>query len=101
MAKVHRPGIWYRDVTRAALCYFSPGFYEENELPEPALVVPDSSLPALVEALDELGIIRPRLDERLRAEDLRITHRVLDLLGKALDLPAGGVVLSTLEEREA
>jgi len=34
--------------------------------------------------LDEAGWIKPRLDERLRAEDLKITHRLLDILEKKI-----------------
>ena len=34
----------------------------------------------LIAALDEAGWIVPRLDERLREEDLKITHRLLDII---------------------
>jgi hypothetical protein len=44
--------------------------------------IPMRELPSLVKFLDEHGFIKPRLDERLRVEDLKITHRLLDLLEK-------------------
>ena len=40
MAKVHRRGIWYRDVALDALCFSPPGFYDEAEYPQPVVIVP-------------------------------------------------------------
>jgi len=87
MAKVHRHGIWYSDIRFDALCYVPPGFYEETVYPEPTIMIPHEAIAGLITVLDELGLIKPRLDERLRQEDLRITHRVLDLLEKAVGPP--------------
>jgi len=84
MVKVHRRGIWYRDIALDALCFSLPGFYDELEYPQPVVIVPGDAIPALITVLDELGYIKPRLDERLRDEDLKITHRVLDLLELAI-----------------
>ena len=80
--RYHRRGIWYREIRSAELCYVAPGFYEEGVIIQPTICIPDEALPALITVLDELGYIKPRLDERLRAEDLKITHRVLDLLDR-------------------
>lgn len=93
MAKVHRRGIWYQDVRMDALCFSPPGFYDEAEYPQPVVIIPGDSIPALLTVLDELGYIKPRLDERLRVEDLKITHRLLDLLDKALDPPTEHVIV--------
>jgi len=84
MAKVHRRGIWYQDVRMDALCFSPPGFYDEAEYPQPVVILPGDAIPELINKLDELGYIKPRLDTRLREEDLKITHRVLDLLEQAI-----------------
>lgn len=44
------------------------------------IVINRHDLHYLVEFLESNGYLKPRLDERLRTEDLKITHRLLDIL---------------------
>lgn len=80
MTQVYREDVWWQDPLTNSLAYYRAGLYEEGEEQEPTLRVPLRSLPKLVQWLDENGYIKPRLDAQLREEDLKITHRLLDLL---------------------
>ena len=78
-------GHWFEDFARAAWVYVRAGYYEEGvQIPNNAVehTISDVVIRQLIKALDEAGWIKPRLDERLRTEDLKITHRLLDLLEK-------------------
>ena len=82
--KRYHPGIWALDCSRRAWGYVAPGWYDESvELPF-VKILNHEEIEQLIKALDEHGWIKPRLDERLRSEDLKITHRLLDLLNVAL-----------------
>ena len=78
--KVYREDVWWHDPVTMSVDYYPAGLYEEGERDEPTLRIPLRSLPKLVQWLDENGYIKPRFDTRLRDEDLKITHRLLDLL---------------------
>jgi len=71
-----------------------PGNYDTyvlfDEWPEGTIEVRADSIPKLVEQLEANGFLKPRLDDRLRAEDLKITHRLLDLLERARPVSASG-----------
>lgn len=75
-------GGWYRDYSMRGFNYVAPGFYEEGVLPAISRFLTDREAQALIPALEEHGFLKPRLDERLRVEDLKITHRLIDLLEK-------------------
>jgi len=63
--------------------YWPPGEYEEGEAPlEPSILLTERQAESLAEFMDKFGAIKPRLDDRLRAEDLKITHRLLDIVEK-------------------
>lgn len=86
MSKFYHPGRWYYDPAVRGLRHSKPGYYEECEI----IADYDKQLTyeeihhGLIEALEEGGFLKPRLDERLRTEDLKITHRLMDLLDKAI-----------------
>ncbi len=83
MQKVWHQGGWYSNPAWGDWRYVRPG---ERD---PAVSISDDDIEyridgqvvqQLILALDKAGWIVPRLDERLRAEDLKMTHRLLDLL---------------------
>lgn len=76
----HREGRWGLNHVHRRWEYYPPGMFEPAVAQNPAIVLEPEVVRQLIAALDETGWIVPRLDERLRAEDLRITHRLLDLL---------------------
>lgn len=79
-------GKWYLSECYDAWFYRRPGYYEPSlELPDDSIEhkIDSSAIRQLIQALDEAGWIKPRLDERLRAEDLKITHRLLDIIEKS------------------
>lgn len=78
-------GRWTTLPETADLLYFGPGEYEPGESRKPDVVIPSSTIPELIAYLDEAGYIKPRLDERLRAEDLKITHRLLDTVQRLVE----------------
>ena len=69
--------------------YYPPGGYEPAIRRDPTITLDDSTVRQLIAALDEAGWIVPRLDERLRAEDLKITYRLLDLLKQKWERDSG------------
>lgn len=75
-------GTWYYDPREAGIVLTEPGLKEVGARAEALLRIPDEFLPGLVELLEEMGYIKPRLDDKLRADDLKIIHRLLDLLDK-------------------
>lgn len=86
MALVQFEGGWLVDRARGGFGYIEPGYYDPAvKLPEPVLFITERQVRGgLIALLESEGLITPRLDERLRTEDLKITHRVIDLLDKAI-----------------
>ena len=87
--QVYREGHWYSDLSRRSIVYVPAGVYEvdvtyTDEERERWIYIPCEFLTSLAEFLDKEGYIKPRLDTRLREEDLKITHRLLDLLEKGV-----------------
>lgn len=79
-----RESRWFYDPSYGALRRTVAGEYEPDVSPPTDLEIPFREIPSLVQALEENGLLKPRLDERLRTEDLKITHRLMDLLGQAI-----------------
>ena len=75
---------WFFDYSRNEWVLTGPGAYLIAEQPEITLTISAKDVEALIRKLDEAGWIKPRLDERLRTEDLKITHRLMDLLDKTI-----------------
>lgn len=65
--------------------YIKPGDYEEDSLDVKAdKFISDMEAMQLIPVLENARLLLPRLDERLRTEDLKITHRLMDLLDKSI-----------------
>ena len=77
-------GHWWHDVSLRSWVYTESGYYDIGVQCEPKYVIDSKAIAELVATLDKEGWIKPRLDERLRVEDLKITHRLIDLLNKAI-----------------
>uniref|UniRef100_A0A6M3J9I5 Uncharacterized protein n=1 Tax=viral metagenome TaxID=1070528 RepID=A0A6M3J9I5_9ZZZZ len=82
--KVWRNPEWYFDPGRGGWCLTKAGEYESGDMPDIDKTIDMREVQQLIVALDEEGWIKPRLDERLRTEDLRITHRLMDIIEKKL-----------------
>lgn len=80
----YRPARWVVADDIHGLRRVKAGDYPEFAVAEFDKELCFTELPSLIEALEAGGYLRPRLDERLRTEDLKITHRLLDLLGEAI-----------------
>ena len=83
MEQYFPPG-WFYDMAWRSWRFRKGGVFEPGLVPDPEVTIDiqDTEVELLIKALDEAGGIKPRLDERLRVEDLKITHRLLDLLEK-------------------
>ena len=84
MDKVFIKGQWLGDASQGGYLYQPSGYYEIGVLADRSgwLYVSDAQARDFIPVLEDGGFIKPRLDERLRVEDLKITHRLLDLLEK-------------------
>ena len=71
---------WYFDYASDSWTLTGPGAYLIAEKPDILVELRGHQVESLIVALDKEGWIKPRLDERLRVEDLKITHRLLDII---------------------
>ena len=89
MTERWRDGRWIYEPMWGALRYIPSGMYEDDvaieTFPPDTVTIHRDLIPSLVAALEQNGYITPRLDDRLRAEDLKITHRLLDVIDKQID----------------
>jgi len=82
--KVYVQAHWFMDVSKRSFCFIPAGYYEIGRQAESIKEITDVEVISLIPELEKAGFIKPRLDERLRVEDLKITHRIIDLLDKAI-----------------
>lgn len=82
MAKRHFEGGWVRDPSFRGFAYYPAGFYEEAQHPAPELVLTDQMIRQLVPVIELEGFIRPFIDRQSREDDLKIVHRLLDIVEK-------------------
>jgi hypothetical protein len=80
--KAYHEGHWFFDYSHGGWFYMPEGYYEMNAEPDRSdwIFLRPEKAEKLIRTMDEQGFIKPRLDERLRSQDLKITHRLLDLL---------------------
>ena len=84
MADRYYDGLWLETSEHDDIRHIRAGWYDSDKpLPESAfdVVLRRRDVNTLIHFLDTEGYIKPRLDERLRDEDLKITHRLLDIIG--------------------
>lgn len=83
--KVFIQGHWYQELERDLISFVPDGYYEIGQLlPIPVISLNHQQLASLLKWADEQGHLKPRLDERLRVEDLKITHRLIDIIEKQI-----------------
>lgn len=80
MAKRYFDGRWHYRPVFDEWGYYEPGERDPAVQSEPDMAIRGDVVRQLIQRLDEEGWIVPRLDERLRDEDLKITHRLLDVV---------------------
>ena len=85
---VWREGYWFYDIDYFAYRHRRAGQYDPQvrlgDDTVDATLPSDADIPGLIKLLEQDGYIKPRLDERLRTEDLKITHRLLDIMERKL-----------------
>jgi hypothetical protein len=77
-------GHWVLDHSLRAIVHVKPGDYPAGEsLPADAFdhALPTHLLPGLFDAAQEHGLLPTRLKPEPRTEDLKIIHRLLDIMG--------------------
>ncbi len=74
-------GGWQRN-NLGGFDYYPPGNYSDGANPPPEYAISDRAIRALVPVLEQHGFIPKPTDPAVRVEDLKITHRLLDLLDK-------------------
>lgn len=75
-------GHWVLDIDTLEVAYIPPGEYPENERPEATIRVSTHLLPSLFEMARDGGLLPVTPQRASREEDLKIIHRLLDLMGK-------------------
>lgn len=66
------------------LRFYPDGYYPAGEQREPKKIIKGQEINLLIKALDREGLIKPTLDDKVRKEDLKITHRLLDIMEEKL-----------------
>jgi len=82
---MYQESTWYYDRSRMAFCKTVAGERDVGAEAEIDFELDRRSIPGLIDALDRNGFIQPRLDDRLRVEDLKITHRLLDIIDNKVE----------------
>lgn len=83
MTTHHTDGRWLYNMRHDAYQYIEAGYYEDGVEPPIAKTLSRREALQLVPLLEEDGLIVPRMDNQSRAEDLKIAHRLLDILEEA------------------
>lgn len=86
--KVYTESHWYYDWARNGFSFVQTGFYSENEPIEPIKFISMREARLLAKVLDEAGIIKPRMDDKVRREDVHMMNRLIDII--ELRLSQGG-----------
>jgi len=84
--KVYIQEQWVFEVSLRGWLLQPSGYYEVATVPDTTgwKFLSTQEAIKLIPELENQGLIKPRLDERLRTEDLKITHRLFDLLDKTI-----------------
>lgn len=96
MTKVHHPTRWYFNPRWAHWELHRAGEYEEavEHTADVTLSIEDTE--TLIAALNDAGWIKPRLDDKVRQDDLKVTHRLIDIVDKLVEPEFGQVHLDEL-----
>lgn len=80
--KTRFDGGWQYDpsIGGGAYCYYAPGDYDDRERMVPEYTIPSRALRQLIPLLEADGLLVPHLDKAVRVEDLKITHRLIDIV---------------------
>ena len=81
--KVYREPQWIADNAFGDIRHFKGGEVEPNtEISKDMydVIIPRHGIPALVAFLSENGYIKPIMDNQSRGEDLKIVHRLIDVI---------------------
>lgn len=88
MSKVYISPRWWYSAVDARLNYWPGGEGEPGTAMDPnqegSISIPANALHTLLPFLFEQGFLNTFLTKQSREEDLKITHRVLDLLDKTI-----------------
>lgn len=79
------PGRWGYSPQLRQLQRFVPGWIVPGAYPEVDLTIDDSDIDGLVTALDEAGLIKPRLDDRLLEAEREHTREAMKLANRLID----------------
>lgn len=78
--KVYIESRWAYNPMSGYFEYFNEGHYNPGVHRDPDLTLPRHAAFKLIDYMSKSGHISPTLDEKVRKEDLKITHRLLDIM---------------------
>lgn len=88
MTERYFPGRWFVDHATREILYLSPHYRSEGQAydrTKVTIVIPLELQNNLIEFLDGEGFIKPKMTNESRVEDLKVTHRLLDILDKSIN----------------
>lgn len=77
---------WYWESRTNRLIKTKIGYYDEGAIAdiELALDIDDANIPSLVQALEDAGLLIPRIDYRVRTNDVKTINRLIDVLRQVM-----------------
>ena len=81
--KRYHEGSWRFNHELNSIVHIKAGEYEHGQmLPLEAfdIVIPQESQHELIDFMDKHNMVKPKMDNQSRAEDLKIVHRLIDLM---------------------
>ena len=77
---------WYWDPQTNRLIKTKIDYYDEGTMAdiELALDIEDANIPSLVQALEDAGLLIPRIDYRVRTDDVKTINRLIDVLRQVM-----------------
>jgi len=79
------PGGWRFNYETGAIVHVKAGEYNHGQLiPQEAydVIIPQMYQAELIDFMDKQNMVKPKMDNQSRAEDLKIVHRLLDVMEK-------------------
>lgn len=88
MAERFREARWYIDLSHHTLVKTKPGRYREGIMSDVDFEIDlhEANITSLIHALEEGGYLAPRVDHKMRAEDLKVIHRLIDLTERQAEI---------------
>ncbi|TDX44315.1 hypothetical protein [Orenia marismortui] len=84
--KIYIEGRWIKNVLKNQFEYYNGAYIAPDEIDnrKPDVVINQEQAHKLVKFMEKQGFLHQTVDDKVRNEDLKITHRLLDIMESKL-----------------